>query len=79
MILELFFDLLCIPLLIKNKKYHDKIEFDLSIIADEDYYVISNGKLLNIEENNDQYYKPSETEAMDRLINIETIDENNEQ
>jgi len=34
---------------------------------------------INIEENNDQYYKPSETEAMDRLINIETIDENNEQ
>ena len=31
---------------------NDKIEFDLSIIADEDYYVISNGKLLNIEENN---------------------------
>lgn len=30
---------------------------------------------INIEENKDQYYKPSETEAMDRLINIETIDE----
>lgn len=31
---------------------NDKIEFDLSIIVDEDYYVISNGKLLSIEENN---------------------------
>lgn len=31
---------------------NDKIEFDLSIIADEDYYVISNGKLLNVEDDN---------------------------
>lgn len=29
---------------------NDKIEFDLNIITDSDYQVISNGKLLNIEE-----------------------------
>ena len=34
---------------------------------------------IKVEENTaDQYYKPSETEAMDRLINIETIDDSNE-
>jgi len=34
---------------------------------------------IKVEENTtDQYYKPSETEAMDRLINIETVDDENE-
>ena len=88
-----FTDSYCYPIIIKsinfikiifpnNSSLFNNKSFNLNNIKDSTTNEIFKKLIeppIKVEENTtDQYYKPSETEAMDRLINIETIDDSNE-